>query len=97
MSGNPDSSKPNGKIQDLSDEFGLVACLDYKIGFNGEAITDRKRDSLTGEITTRDLLLKNRFSPAQRLFANVLRKAGGFDTLYEVRRIGTCGSDSFHL
>ena len=37
-----------GKIRELPDDFGLVACLDYKIGFNGERIPD-KRDSLTGE------------------------------------------------
>ncbi len=70
-----------GKIRELPDDFGLVACLDYKIGFNGERIPDRKRDSLTGEVTTRDLLLKNRFFPGAVLVRkNALRKAGGFDT-----------------
>ena len=37
MSGNLVSSKLlMGKIMELPDDFGLVACLDYKIGINGE-------------------------------------------------------------
>ncbi len=68
------------KMLSLPDSFGLVACLDYKIGADGEPILDRRRDSLTGEVTNRDLLLKNRFFPG----AVVVRKAlfaevGGFD------------------
>ncbi|MBT3467913.1 MAG: glycosyltransferase family 2 protein [Opitutae bacterium] len=69
------------KMLSLPESFGLVACLDYKIGVDGEVILDRNRDSLTGEVTSRDLLLKNRFFPG----AVVIRKAlfaqvGGFDT-----------------
>ena len=42
----------------------------------------RVRDSLTGEVTTRDLLLKNRFFPGAVLVRkNVLRKAGGLTPL----------------
>ena len=68
------------KMLSLPDSFGLVACLDYKIGADGEPILDRRRDSLTGEVTSRDLLLKNRFFPGavvvrKELFAQV----GGFD------------------
>ena len=67
------------KIKELPDNYGLVACLDYKIGINGERIPDRKCDSLTGEVTTRDLLLKNRFFPGAVLVRkNIPRKAGGF-------------------
>jgi glycosyltransferase involved in cell wall biosynthesis len=68
------------KMLSLPDSFGLVACLDHKIGADGEPILDRRRDSLTGEVTSRDLLLKNRFFPGavvvrKELFAQV----GGFD------------------
>lgn len=69
------------KMLQLPEEFGLVACLDYKIGTDGERIPDRRRDSLTGEVSVQDLLLKNRFFPG----AVVVRKAlfdevGPFDT-----------------
>jgi hypothetical protein len=69
------------KMVELPDDFGLVACLDYKIGVQGERIPDRRRDSLTGEVNTEDLLLKNRFFPGAVVVRKaLLEKTGGFDT-----------------
>ena len=69
------------KLQELPDSFGLVACLDHKIGADGKRIPDRAHDSITGEVNTRDLLLKNRFFPGATVVRkDLFLKTGGFDT-----------------
>ena len=75
----PIAQNSMSKIKELPDNFGLVACLDYKIGVNGERIPDRKRDSLTGRSQTRSVVKESIF-PAQCLFAKCPGESQGFDT-----------------
>lgn len=65
----------------LSDQYGLVACLDQKIGADGAPISDRKHNSILGELTTKDLILKNRFFPGGAIVRKaIFKEVGCFDT-----------------
>lgn len=69
------------KFSGLSGDFGMVACLDYKIGIDSKKIPDREHNECTGEITSRDLILKNRFFPGGAIVkTKVFSEVGNFDT-----------------
>ena len=69
------------QFKKLSTDVGIVACLDSKIDKAGRPLRDRVHQSKLGELTTKDLILKNRFFPGA---AVVIREAfdvvGDFDT-----------------
>lgn len=69
------------KFRGLTKDFGMVACLDYKIGIDSEKIPDREHKEVTGEVTSRDLILKNRFFPGGAIIkTKAFADVGNFDT-----------------
>ena len=69
------------KFFSLSGDYGLIACLDKKIGADGSPIVDRVHKSKLGEICTEDLILKNRFFPGGAIVKkHVFDVVGNFDT-----------------
>jgi glycosyltransferase involved in cell wall biosynthesis len=71
-----------GQFRRLPVEFALVACLDSKIGVEGNSIDDREHNSIVGEVSSRDLILKNRFFPGGAVIKiEAFSVVGNFDTM----------------
>jgi len=68
------------EFQRQSQDVALVACLDSKIDKNGVSLPDRAHHSKLGELSTKDLILKNRFFPGAAIIRKqVFKELGGFD------------------
>lgn len=68
------------EFKSVPEDVAVIACLDSKIGKYGESIEDREHNSKLGEITTKDILLKNRFFPGAAVIKkNVFKDVGIFD------------------